>query len=137
MCNFKTIAWRIHSHLIKSLSKIGPPTPHILAPPWPNIGSWGYFINKSEMYSYMYYLAVILFSQLQLQSQFSSEKLFSIMVLERKIFMTPQPIFYLSLFSTLWSRPSGHIFLKNSESPYSKGALRKVWLNLVKVFLRR
>lgn len=78
MCNFKTIAWRIHSHLIKSLSKIGPPTPHILAPPWPNIGSWGYFINKSEMYSYMYYLAVILFSQLQLQPQFSSEKLFSI-----------------------------------------------------------
>lgn len=52
------------------------------------------------------------------------------MVLENKIFMTPQPIFYLSLLSTLWSRPSGHIFLKNSESPYSKGALRKVWLNL-------
>jgi hypothetical protein len=58
------------------------------------------------------------------------------MVLEKKIFKWPNPIFTFLWFSLLWRGP-GPLFEKKIESPPPKDNLYKVWLNLACWFWRR
>jgi hypothetical protein len=57
-------------------------------------------------------------------------------VLEKKIFKWPHPIFTFLWLSPLWRGP-GPLFVQKLEFPSSKDNLYQVWLNLVCWFWRR